>query len=71
MEEEDKKAERDLEILKNYQKKEAKSIKKNIYNTFFIRCIDLHSEIFYGVFLNEKTFRDRGYRIMWDNLKQT
>ena len=28
MEEEDKRAERDLEILKNYQKKEAKSIKK-------------------------------------------
>ena len=28
MEEEDKKAERDLEILKNYQKKETKSIKK-------------------------------------------
>ena len=28
MEEEDKKAERDLEFLKNYQKKEAKSIKK-------------------------------------------
>ena len=28
MEEEDKKAERDLEILKKYQKKEAKDIKK-------------------------------------------
>ena len=28
MEEEDKKTERDLEILKNYKKKEAKSIKK-------------------------------------------
>ena len=35
MEEEDKKAERDLAILKNYQKKEAKSIKK-IFITLFL-----------------------------------
>ena len=35
MEEEDKNAERDLEILKNYQKKEAKSIKK-IFITIFL-----------------------------------
>ena len=35
MEEEDKKAERDLEILKNYKKKEAKSIKK-IFITLFL-----------------------------------
>ena len=35
MEEEYKKAERDLEILKNYQKKEAKSIKK-IFITLFL-----------------------------------
>ena len=49
MEEEDKKAERDLEILKKYHKKETKSVKKNIYNTFFNICIGLHSEITYGV----------------------
>ena len=35
MEEEDKKAERDLEILKNYKKKEVKSIKK-IFITLFL-----------------------------------
>jgi len=35
MEEEDKKAVRDLEILKNYQKKEAKRIKK-IFITIFL-----------------------------------
>ena len=51
MEEEDRKAERDLEILKKYHKKETKSVKKNIYNTFFNICIGLHSEITYGVFL--------------------
>ena len=38
MEEEDKKAERDLEILKNYQKKEAKSIKKIF--TDYVRTTD-------------------------------
>ena len=42
MEEEDKKAERDLEILKKYQKKEAKDIK---FNTLVI---------FYGIQLNFK-----------------
>jgi len=35
MEEEDKKAERDLEILKKYQKKETKSV-KNIFITLFL-----------------------------------
>ena len=35
MEEEDKKAERDLEILKNYHKKETKSVKK-IFITLFL-----------------------------------
>ena len=35
MEEEDKKAERDLEILKKYQKKEAKNI-KYIFITIFL-----------------------------------
>ena len=35
MEEEDKKAELNLEILKNYQKKESKSIKK-IFITLFL-----------------------------------
>ena len=59
MEEEDKKAERDLEILKKYNKKETKSV-KIIFNTFFNICIGLHSEITYGVFLNEKAFRDLG-----------
>ena len=36
MEEEDKKTERDLEILKNYQKKEAKSIKKIFIFIFLV-----------------------------------
>ena len=35
MEEEDKKAERDLEILKEYHKKETKSVKK-IFITLFL-----------------------------------
>ena len=35
MEEEDKKAERNLEILKNYQEKESKNIKK-IFVTLFL-----------------------------------
>ena len=35
MEEEDKKAERDSEILKNYQEKESKSVKK-IFITLFL-----------------------------------
>ena len=35
MEEEDKKAERDLEILKKYNKKEIKSV-KNIFITLFL-----------------------------------
>ena len=35
MEEEDKKAERDLEILKKYHKKETKSV-KNIFITLFL-----------------------------------
>ena len=35
MEEEDKKAERDLEILKKYNKKEIKSVKK-IFITLFL-----------------------------------
>ena len=35
MEEEDKKAERDLEILKKYNKKETKSV-KNIFITLFL-----------------------------------
>ena len=44
------KAERDLEILKKYHKKETKSVKKNIYSTFFNICFGLHSEITYRVF---------------------
>ena len=54
MEEEDKKVELDSEIFKNYQKKEAKNIKKNIYNTFFTRCIGLHSELSYIAFALSK-----------------
>ena len=51
MEEEDKKAELNSEIWKKYEKKEAKNLKKNIYNNFFISCIGLLSEISYEVFL--------------------
>jgi len=39
MEEEDKKAERDLEILKKYQKKEAKDIKKIFIALFLLGAL--------------------------------
>ena len=39
MKEEDKKAERDLEILKNYKKKEAKSIKKLFITLFLLGAL--------------------------------
>ena len=45
MEEEDKKADRDIEILKNYQKKEAKSIKK-IFITLFLLVALIYVVIF-------------------------
>ena len=60
MEEEDKKAERDLEILKNYQKKEAKSIKKIFITLFLLGALIYIVKFLMGFFLNEKTFRDLG-----------
>ena len=54
MEEEDKKAELNSEIWKKHQKKEAKNLKKIFKIIFFISCIDLHSEISYGVCLSKK-----------------
>ena len=39
MEEEDKKAERDLEILKEYHKKDTKSVKKIFIALFFLGAL--------------------------------
>jgi len=39
MEEEDKKVERDLEILNNYKKKDAKSIKKLFITLFLLGAL--------------------------------
>jgi len=50
MEEEDKKAERDLEILKNYKKKEAKSIKKIFITLFLIFALDYIVKLLMGFF---------------------
>ena len=50
MEEEDKKAERDLEILKNYQKKEAKSIKKIFITLFLIFALVYVVKLLMGFF---------------------
>ena len=50
-EEQDEKTKRNLEILKNYKKKEIKNVKYIFFNNFFSVCIGLHSEITYGVFL--------------------
>ena len=50
MEEEDKKAERDLEILKNYQKKEAKSIKKIFITLFLLGALGYVVNFFMGFF---------------------
>ena len=50
MEEEDKKAERDLEILKNYQKKEAKSIKKIFITLFLIFALVYIVKLLMGFF---------------------
>ena len=49
-EEEDKKAERDLEILKNYQKKEAKSIKKIFITLFLIFALVYIVKLLMGFF---------------------
>jgi predicted nucleic acid-binding Zn ribbon protein len=50
MEEEDKKAERDLEILKNYKKKEAKSIKKIFITLFLIFALVYIVKLLMGFF---------------------
>jgi len=50
MEEEDKKAERDLEILKNYQKKEAKSIKRIFIIIFLIFALVYIVKLLMGFF---------------------
>ena len=50
MEEEDKKAERDLEILKNYQKKESKSIKKIFITLFLLGALIYIVKFFMGFF---------------------
>ena len=50
MEEEDKKAERDLEILKSYQKKEAKSIKKIFITLFLIFALVYIVKLLMGFF---------------------
>jgi len=52
MEEEDKKAERDLEILKKYHKKETKDVKYIFLTILLLVAFDLHSEISYGVCLS-------------------
>ena len=50
MEEEDKKAERDLEILKNYQKKEGKSIKKIFITLFLLAALFYIVNFLWGFF---------------------
>ena len=50
MEEEDKKAERNSEILKNYQKKEAKSIEKIFITLFLIFALVYIVKLLMGFF---------------------
>jgi len=50
MEEEDKKAERDLENLKHYQKKEAKSIKKIFITLFLLGALGYLMNFLMGFF---------------------
>ena len=50
MEEEDKKVERDLEILKNYQKKENKSIKKIFITLFLLGALGYMVNFLMGFF---------------------
>jgi len=50
MEEEDEKAERDLEILKNYQKKETKSIKKIFITLFLLGALIYIAKFLMGFF---------------------
>ena len=50
MEEEDKKAERDLEILKKYNKKETKSVKKIFITLFLIFALVYIVKLLMGFF---------------------
>ena len=50
MEEEDKKAERDLEILKKYHKKETKSVKKIFITLFLIFALVYIVKLLMGYF---------------------
>ena len=50
MEEEDKKAERDLEILKKYHKKETKSVKKIFITLFLIFALVYIVKLLMGFF---------------------
>ena len=50
MEEEDKKAERDLEILKKYHKKETKSVKKIFLTLFLIFALVYIVKLLMGFF---------------------
>ena len=50
MEDEDKKAECDLEILKNYKKKEAKSIKKIFITLFLLAALFYIVNFLWGFF---------------------
>ena len=50
MEEEDKKTERDLEILKNYHKKETKSVKKIFITLFLIFALVYIAKLLMGFF---------------------
>ena len=50
MEEEDKKAERDLEILKKYHKKETKSVKKIFMTLFLIFALVYIVKLLIGFF---------------------
>jgi len=50
MEEEDKKAERDLEILKEYHKKDTKSVKKIFITLFLIFALVYIVKLLMGYF---------------------
>ena len=50
MEEEDKKTERDLEIFKNYKKKEANSIKKIFITLFLLGALTYIVKFLMGFF---------------------
>jgi len=58
MEEEDKKAERDLEILKKYHKKETKSVKKIFITLFLIFALVYIVKLLIGFFKEKKKSSD-------------